>query len=275
MISASLLGALAGNAARPRKSYEQTIPSGRCIRASLTAFAGAFERARGGVASAARPNVPGVLRDHAGALARRVRPTRRGCRIRRRQGDRPGGLLNGWKALTARVDDCPSHRDMASRGQKKVVDYQASPTEEYPTVSAAVALDGWASLSPVRRRSQASPTPCAMTTLIRVADLKTRSTRGARVRREGRHEGDAVQVTEYFHPYIENSGAMPARLGRYIETGQSSRASRPPHQSRPPHPHRQLCRLCNAVAGRRHASLAPRPVRHQVDGASGTLVPAG
>ena len=50
MISASLLGALAGSGALPfsRESYEHTIAaSGRGIKASLVAFAGAFERARG------------------------------------------------------------------------------------------------------------------------------------------------------------------------------------------------------------------------------------
>ena len=55
--------------------------------------------------------------------------------------------------------------------------------------------------------------------MIRVADLKTRSTRGARVRREVGLAGDAIlQVTEYFHPRIEEfCGTLPARLGRYIE----------------------------------------------------------
>src|SRR3954469_22390431 len=72
MISASLLGALAGSGALPfsRESYEQTIASSdRGIKASLTAFAGAFERARGGVTPSARPLVAGAIRDHAGALA--------------------------------------------------------------------------------------------------------------------------------------------------------------------------------------------------------------
>jgi indolepyruvate ferredoxin oxidoreductase beta subunit len=55
--------------------------------------------------------------------------------------------------------------------------------------------------------------------MIRVADLKTRSTRGARVRREAGVESESVlHVTEYFHPRIEEfCGTMPAGLGRYIE----------------------------------------------------------
>src|SRR5205814_1829821 len=55
--------------------------------------------------------------------------------------------------------------------------------------------------------------------VIRVADLKTRSSRGVRVRRDVGVASDAVlHVTEYFHPRIEEfCGTMPARLGRWIE----------------------------------------------------------
>ena len=52
MISASLLGALAGSGALPfpRETYEKTIlSSGRGVKASLAAFAGGYEGARGGV----------------------------------------------------------------------------------------------------------------------------------------------------------------------------------------------------------------------------------
>ena len=55
--------------------------------------------------------------------------------------------------------------------------------------------------------------------MIRVADLKTRSTRDKRVRREvGVKDGSILQVTEYFHPRIEEfCGTLPAGLGSYIE----------------------------------------------------------
>ena len=79
--------------------------------------------------------------------------------------------------------------------------------------------------------------------MIRVADLKTRSTRGARVRREVGVQGDAIlQTTEYFHPRIEEfCGTMPA-APRPLHRGapEARRLHRPPHQSRPPHPHRQF-----------------------------------
>ena len=55
--------------------------------------------------------------------------------------------------------------------------------------------------------------------VIRVADLKTRSSRFARVRDEARAGDDQViHVTEFMHPRVEEiCGAMPARLGRAIE----------------------------------------------------------
>jgi indolepyruvate ferredoxin oxidoreductase beta subunit len=56
--------------------------------------------------------------------------------------------------------------------------------------------------------------------MIRVADLKTRSARGARVRREVGVEGDAIlHTTEYFHPRVQEfCGTMPAPIGRFIES---------------------------------------------------------
>src|SRR5919109_3032992 len=66
VISASLLGALAGSRALPfpRESYEQAISAGgRGVKASLAAFAGAYERARGGAAgqSATAPDGRGTV----------------------------------------------------------------------------------------------------------------------------------------------------------------------------------------------------------------------
>ena len=55
--------------------------------------------------------------------------------------------------------------------------------------------------------------------LIRVADLKTRASREARLRREQGVGADIiVQVTEYFHPRAQEMvGTMPATLGRWME----------------------------------------------------------
>jgi indolepyruvate ferredoxin oxidoreductase, beta subunit len=207
MISASLLGALAGSGALPfpRESYEHTIAaSGRGIKASLVAFAGAFERARGETPAAAE-----VTPKPAAQPARGV--------------SGPDMLLKEWQRLRARVDIYPEPlRDMAARGLKKVVDYQdlAYGTEYLDRLDRAVALDDAAhghALSTAAAKHVANA--MCYDDMIRVADLKTRSTRDARVRREVALGDDAIlQVTEYFHPRIEEfCGTMPARLGRFIE----------------------------------------------------------
>ncbi len=55
--------------------------------------------------------------------------------------------------------------------------------------------------------------------VIRVADLKTRRSRFARVMNEvGAADDQVVHVTEFMHPRAEEiCGAMPARLGRWVE----------------------------------------------------------
>jgi len=55
--------------------------------------------------------------------------------------------------------------------------------------------------------------------ILRVADLKTRSSRDTRLRREQQVTDDKiVHVTEYFHPRAEEfCGTLPAGLGAWIE----------------------------------------------------------
>lgn len=212
MISASLLGALAGSGALPfpRQSYEQAVSAGgRGVKASLAAFAGAFERVRGGadpVASGA-----GSTKEPAGPAARSAAVSG------------PARLLSGWQALTNRVAALPEPvRDMARRGLQKVVDYQdlAYGREYLDRLDQAVALDSEGqgyrlSIAAAKHLANA----LCYDDMIRVADLKTRSSRGRRVRREvGVKEGSVLQVTEYFHPRIQEfCGTLPAGLGRYIE----------------------------------------------------------
>lgn len=209
MISASLLGALAGSDALPftRESYEQAISAGgRGVKASLAAFGVAFDRARGTAAPASKPAEPAIVESALGRVSG------------------PQNLLQGWQSLTARMDRMPvAVRDMALRGLKKVVDYQdiAYGREYLDRLDKAVALDGAdhayaLSIAAAKHLANA----LCYDDMIRVADLKTRSTRDKRVRKEvGVKDGSILQVTEYFHPRIEEfCGTMPARLGSYIES---------------------------------------------------------
>jgi indolepyruvate ferredoxin oxidoreductase beta subunit len=207
MISASLFGALAGSGALPfpRESYEETIgTSGRGVKASLAAFAGGYEGARGHARD-------GVKAELGGATP--AAPDVKG----------PYRLVREWQVLRARVKNYPeTARDMAGRGLQKVVDYQdiAYGGEYLDRLDKAVALDSAAheyALSVAAAKHLANA--MCYDDMIRVSDLKTRSTRDARVRREvDVKDGTILQVTEYFHPRIEEfCGTMPARLGRYIE----------------------------------------------------------
>ena len=211
MISASLLGALAGSDALPfpRENYEQAIGAGgRGVKASLAAFGAACDRARG---IAAAPS--GEKASAPAASEVQATPKVSG----------PETLLKGWQVLAARVTALPEPvRDMAERGLKKVVDFQdiAYGGEYLDRLDKALALDtperDYAlSIAAAKHLANAM----CYDDMIRVADLKTRSTRDKRVRREvGVKEGSVLQVTEYFHPRIEEfCGTLPAGLGSYIE----------------------------------------------------------
>ncbi|MEW6631162.1 MAG: indolepyruvate oxidoreductase subunit beta family protein [Pseudomonadota bacterium] len=212
MISASLLGALAGSDALPftRESYEQAIGAGgRGVKPSLAAFAAACDRARGIAAPTA-----GTAASKPAVAESKPAPQVSG----------PETLMKGWRDLAARVAALPEPlRDMAGRGLKKVVDYQdiAYGVEYLDRLDKAVALDSAerdCALSVAAAKHLANA--MCYDDMIRVADLKTRSSRDLRVRREvGVKEGSVLQVTEYFHPRIEEfCGTLPAGLGSYIES---------------------------------------------------------
>ncbi|CAN7301226.1 indolepyruvate oxidoreductase subunit beta family protein [Mesorhizobium sp. LjNodule214] len=215
MISASLLGALAGSGALPftRESYEQAIGAGgRGVKASLAAFGAAYDRARGIVEAASSGEtapMPAAPETGSGVAAKVSGPE---------------SLLQGWQQLAARIDALPAPvRDMALRGLKKVVDYQdiAYGSEYLDRLDRAVALDdaGRSCALSVAAAKHLANAMC-YDDMIRVADLKTRSTRDRRVRNEvGVRDGTVLQVTEYFHPRIEEfCGTLPAGLGSYIES---------------------------------------------------------
>lgn len=208
MISASLFGALAGSGALPfaRESYEETIrASGRGVKASLAAFGMAYERAVGG--AAAEQTAPAV--DAAGKTVSVRGPER---------------LVAEWNRLAGRAQAYPEPvRAMALAGLRKVVDYQdlAYGAEYLDRVDRAFVLDDAArdhALSVAAAKHVANA--MCYDDILRVADLKTRTARDARIRREmSVGESNVLQVTEFFHPRVEEfCGTLPAGLGRYIES---------------------------------------------------------
>lgn len=205
VISASLFGALAGSGELPfpRKAFEETIRAGgRGTEASLAAFALAYDRTAGAPAATAAEPAPAPSRDGVSG---------------------PGTLMERWTTLAQRAAALPAPvHEMAKPGLAKVVDfldpaYGAEYLDRVERVAAEdTEADGW-----VFSREAAKYIANAMVydDIIRVADLKTRSARAARVRDEVElGEGQVLTTTEYFHPRMEEvCGALPVRLGAAIE----------------------------------------------------------
>lgn len=209
VISASLFGALAGSGALPfpRESYEEAIrASGKGVEASLRAFAAGYDAARGEVAR----------EDTAAAPA--AAPAVTG----------PPRLMAQWQALAARVQALPEPvQAMAQAGLRKVVDFQdtAYGGEYLDRVEAVLAQDDPAKGHDLTAEAaKYIANAMAYDDVIRVADLKTRSNRMARIRKEMK-AGEVMHLTEYLHPRApEIVGLFPARFGAWFERSEKRMA---------------------------------------------------
>ncbi|MHC1550289.1 indolepyruvate oxidoreductase subunit beta family protein [Phyllobacterium sp. K27] len=203
VVSASLFGALAGSAELPfpRAAFEETIRAGgKGVDASLRAFALAYERA----ASDGE--------DESATLAAKPRHV-----------TVPGWLQDEWNGLRERIRHQPQPaRELAELGLIKVVDFldAAYGAEYLARLEKIVTIDeeaeGWAFS---REAAKYIANAMVYDDIIRVADLKTRPTRAARVRAEVHlREGQTLRTTEYFHPRMDEiCGLLPVRLGAAIE----------------------------------------------------------
>lgn len=211
MISASLFGALAGSGALPfeRESFEAAIKaSGRGVEASLRAFSAGFEGAAGGW----------IERPQSGQTKTVADTTPAG----------PKPLVEKWQSLEARATALPaSVRDMALTGLRAVVDFQDLDygAEYLDRLDAVLAQDDPAkdyelTLEAAKYIAKAM----AYDDVFRVADLKTRGTRFARVRNEiSPAQGTQMKLTEFMHPRAEEVvGMMPSRLGRRLSASERS-----------------------------------------------------
>lgn len=197
VISASLFGALARADVLPfpRQSFVGVVQaSGRGVEASLRAFEAA-------------------LADD--------RPPDQATETERVPPRGPNHLVTEWKALEARMSELPGTvRQMADTGLRHVVDFQdLSYGKEYlDHLDRFVALDeGAFVLSATAAKYLANA--MVYDDVIRVADLKTRRARFARVR-EDMHlrANDVAHITEFMHPRVEEAcGTLPALLGAWIE----------------------------------------------------------
>ena len=206
VISSSLLGALAGSGSLPfpRDSYEGVIcASGRGVEASLRAFGMAYD-----IAAGTRRTPMAELSEAVAAPALHV----------------PKGLRAGWVSLQRRVAALPADiQDMAMFGLQKVVDYQDIDYggQYLDMVEQVAALD-----RTPHDAGNAAAKYCARALcyddILRVADIKTRPTRLARVGTDVAVKDDQVlMLTEYFHPRFEEfTSTMPARVGAWLQSRQ-------------------------------------------------------
>ena len=194
VISAALFGALAGSAALPfeRAAFEAAIRAGGVgVEASLRAFAAAYDLAG---LPAALPEPVAAPRAAAGLAALR-------------------------RAVADRLPEAAQATAML--GIERLTDYQdGAHAAAYLDRVAAVAdaerqLTGDPAAPLTRAAAQHLALWMSYEDVIRVADLKTRGGRLARVVAETRARPDMlVEVTEFMHPRFEElCDTLPDRLG--------------------------------------------------------------
>lgn len=203
VISAVLLGAISGANVLPfpRTSFEEAIrKSGIAVNTNLAAFADAHNLAQAGGAPelAAKP----------GAAARELPAKARTPALQ--------ALLDRVRSLPASV------QPLALEGARRALDYQdpAYAATYLRRLDRIAALDarpgGDAALTEATARGLALW--MTFEDPIRVADLKTRTARMARVRAEVRAAPEQlVGVTEFMRPRVQElAGLLPARLGARV-----------------------------------------------------------
>jgi indolepyruvate ferredoxin oxidoreductase, beta subunit len=207
VISATMFGALAaaGVLPFPREAFEAAVRAGGTgVEASLRAFGAAFDR----------------------ALAKPTEPVQR----------IPEKTFVAWPKsngnadldqIKARIDLAPEPaRRMLAAGARKLVDYldPAYASEYLDHIDRLADLDRAAGgeargFAFTAAAAKYLANAMAYDDVARVADLKIRASRRARVRAEvGAGRDTLVATTEYFHPRVEEiCGALPKAWGEAIE----------------------------------------------------------
>jgi indolepyruvate ferredoxin oxidoreductase, beta subunit len=196
MISPVLFGALAASGALPfdRKSFEAAIrDSAIAVDANLKGFAAGFAGEPDSAAAEASPGLP------------------------------PSPQTPRGRKLQARIEaELPNQAwTLAIEGVRRLLDYQdAGYAELYLDRLGAVAALDTADIDRALTRETARHLALWMSyeDTIRVADLKTRRSRVARVHEEIRALPDqVVHVTEFMHPRLQEiCEIMPAWAGRHV-----------------------------------------------------------
>ncbi|MEH3047631.1 indolepyruvate oxidoreductase subunit beta family protein [Sphingomonas adhaesiva] len=194
VISSIMLGALAGSDALPfpHSAFEDAIRhGGKAVEANLKGFGLGFTRAQEGEAPATEAASPAGPTTAAGRALH--------------------------KRLTASLPDAA--HPLATEGVRRLMDYQdaayaALYLDRLEEIAALDAEDGALTAAAARHLALWM----AYEDTIRVADLKVRATRSARVAREIRlAPGQLLTVTEYMHPRLQEvCETMPRRIGAFV-----------------------------------------------------------
>ena len=232
VISASLLGALAGSGALPfpRDSYEAAIRAGgKGAKASLRAFDAAYAVAQGApepqVDGPVPPPGPGIALPVAGEpIEERAKTPSTGPVAG------PADQIAAWNRLAERVAALPpAVAEITRPGLRKVVDFMDADygADYLARVEALTARDS-AERDWRLGRAAAKHIANAMAydDIIRVADAKTRAARFARIETEMRTDDSHVlRLTEYFHPRADEIVSMlPQRMGARLRDNPAAMA---------------------------------------------------
>jgi indolepyruvate ferredoxin oxidoreductase beta subunit len=198
VISAVMFGALAGADVLPwpRDLCESVIrASGKGVQASLAGFAAAFEAAKN-----PSTGVNEVAADAGQVLA---------------EGGLPDAVRKAW---SARLQGWPAAvQVLAAHGALRCRDYQhdAYAAAYLDHVRALVAVSPPEAGEALEEAVRQLALWMCFEDVIRVADLKTRRSRYARVASEAQaRSGDIVRVTEHFKPGIDEVAAvLPRSMG--------------------------------------------------------------
>ena len=196
VVSAALFGALAATGVLPwsRAQFEATVERGGVgVKSSLKAFGAAYARAAEGA-----PAAP--------AAATVASPAPRDPAV---------------AALLARVAGFPRDaQTLATEGVRRLIDYQdpayAALYLDRLTVVQALPHDGTGAL--LRDTARYLALWMSYEDTVRVADLKTRGSRFARVQSEvGLQADQQIAIHEFMHPRLEEiCDTLPAGLGRWL-----------------------------------------------------------
>ena len=216
VISSVLLGALCGSRALPfgRDAFEAAITkSGISVETNLAAFADACERAeRGDAASTAEQPATAASDRSAGVPARARSPSLQPLLDRVRQLPEPTQAL-ALEGVRRTIDyQDPAYAALYLSRLERIagLDERSQPAGE-----SADGSGDWELTAAVARSLALWMT---FEDTIRVADLKTRGTRFARVRAQIRAAPDQLfGITEFMKPRVaEIAGTLPAGVGAWV-----------------------------------------------------------